>query len=488
VEGTPQVKRNARGPRVVLDAKRESLVTHSGALLIEETIKIAGLAEGLSVALAPWRKKRARHDPGKAILDLAVAVALGGDCASDLAAVRAQSDLFGAVASDPTISRLFTALSNETLDADAAVAAIRGVRADARKRVWARRRPLAGTAGRRDGGQVIIDIDATLVDSHSDKQHAEPTHKRTFGHAPMCSFLDHGATGTGEPLVLNLRPGSASPWKSADHITILDDSLVQLPEAERGQVLVRTDAGGCSKAFLHHITDLGLEYSIGFPARDGVVTAVEAIPEDAWIDALDGDGQPRDGAQVADLTAWIPTPTKPTRSEARFGPQTWPEDMRVLARREIPHPGAQLRVTDHNGWRITCFATNTPTTSTATGAPTRWAVPDLEVRHRQRARAEDRIRCLKDTGMRNLPYYLFDQNRIWLEIVALAADLLTWTQTLAFDTTSEARRWEPKTLRFRILAVAGRIIHTSRQRRLRLADGWPWNDLIDTGYASLTTA
>lgn len=264
------MKRNARGPRVVLDARLESLVTHSGALLLEETIvKIAGLAGGLSAALGPWRKPRARHDPGKAILDLAVGVAIGGDCASDLAAVRAQPDLFGPVASDPTISRLFTALSEENLDTDAAVAAIRQARATARARVWARRRRLAGTPGRRDGGQVIIDIDATIVAAHSDKQHAEPTHKRTYGLAPMCSFIDRGATGSGEVLALNLRPGNASPWKSEDHIEVLSDALAQLPETERAQVLVRTDAGGCSMKFLNHITDAALEYSIGFQPKQG---------------------------------------------------------------------------------------------------------------------------------------------------------------------------------------------------------------------------
>ena len=98
----------------------------------------------------------------------------------------------------------------------------------------------------------------------------------------------------------------------------------------------------------------------------------------------------------------------------------------------------------------------------------------METRHRLRARAEDRIRALKDTGMRNLPYHHFDHNQIWLEIVAIAADLLAWTQTLAFNQHEPARRWEPKRLRLRILAVAGRVIHTGRQRRLRLPPGSTW--------------
>lgn len=288
--------------------------------------------------------------PGKVLLDLAVAVALGGDCLADIAAVRAQPTIFGPVASDPTVSRLVTALAGEV---DAAVAAIRHARADARAAVWARRRPLAGGPGSRTGGQVIVDINATLVGAHSDKDGAEPTYKRGYGFHPMCSTIDHGPHGTGDTGVINLRPGRASAWDSADHITCLDDTLAQLPGHERGQVLVRTDTGGCSKAFLRHITDLGLEYSIGFGASDAVKTAVEAIPDQAWRAALDGNGEPRDGAQVAELTAWMPPTTRTGTSD------DWPPRMRVIARRERPHPGAQLRLTDHNGWRITCFATNT---------------------------------------------------------------------------------------------------------------------------------
>lgn len=461
-------------PSVVLDPVRESLTSFSGALLLRESIRVAGLDRGLCEALAPWRPDRAHHDPGKVLLDLATAVALGGDCLADIAAVRAQPTIFGSVASDPTVSRLLATLAD---DVDAAVAAIRDARARARTQVWAHRRPLGGTPGSRAGGQVIIDIDATLVTAHSDKEGAEPTFKRGFGFAPMCTFVDHGQHGTGEALALDLRPGKASPWNSADHLTTLDAALAQIPEHERDQVLVRADTGACSKVFLHHITDTGLEYSIGFQAQDTVKAAIEAIPDQAWRAAVDGDGEPRDGAQVAELTAWMPTPVT---KNSRPGPKDWPDGMRVIARRERPHPGAQLRLTDHNGWRITCFATNTKGPG--------WTLAALEVRHRQRARCEDRIRGLKDTGLRNLPFHDYAKNRLWLEIVALAADLLSWTQTLAFDARAPARRWEPKRLRFRILAVAGRIIHGQRRRRLRLPRDWPWNHLIDTGWHTLRTA
>ena len=280
------------------------------------------------------------------------------------------------VASDPTVSRLFATLRRgrgRRGQRDPA-----GPGAEARAVLWSRRRPLGGTPSSRDGGQVIVDIDATLVTAHSDKEGAEPTYKTSASGSRRCARSSTTASmAAARPWRWTCGPGKASPWNSADHIATLDDALAQLPEPERGQVLVRADTGGASKAFLHHITDAGLEYSIGFPAQETVKAAIEAIPEQAWRAALDGDGEPRDGAQVAELTGWMPHPDQTDPSPA-VGPQEWPAGMRVIARRERPHPGAQLRLTDHNGWRITCFATNTRGPG--------WTLPVLEVRHRQRAR------------------------------------------------------------------------------------------------------
>ena len=443
---------------LVLDPARESLVSSSGGMLLRQVVEVSGLGRALSAALTPWASSRAVHDPGKVLLDVATAVALGGDCLADVAVVRAQPEVFGPVASDPTVSRLVTALAG---DVDAAITAIASARAAARDRVWGRRRPVTG----QPGGQVIIDMDATLVTAHSEKELAAPTFKRGFGFHPLFAFVDHGEEGSGETVAGMLRTGSAGANCAADHIAVLDQALAQLPEAERGNVVVRTDTGGGVKDFLHHITDLGLEYSVGFYGMPPVVEALQQVPRQAWRTAIDSDGLPREGAQVAELTAYLPATLR-----------GWPDGMRVIARRERPHPGAQLRLTDHEGWRITCFATNTRGPG--------WTLPALEVRHRQRARAEDRIRALKDTGLRNLPFHGFAQNQIWLEVIALAADLLTWTQTLAWH-DHPARRWEPKRLRFRLLAVAGRIIRSGRRRRLRLPRDWPWNDLIDTGWAAL---
>jgi hypothetical protein len=141
--------------------------------------------------------------------------------------------------------------------------------------------------------------------------------------------------------------------------------------------------------------------------------------------------------------------------------------MRVIARRERPHPGAQLRITDADGMRVTAFATNT----------TRGQLADLELRHRRRARAEDRIRCAKDTGMMNLPLHDFDQNRIWCAIVALASELTAWLQMLAL-TGHAARRWEPKRLRLRLFSAAGRLANSGRRTVLHLARIGRWTGLL----------
>src|SRR5215218_387828 len=187
LRGTPWVNGNRRSRRVQVVAGSESLISSAGGSLLAQRATITGLDRALSTQLAPWRTGRARHDPGKVVLDLAVAIALGGDCLADLAVVRAQPDLFGEVASDPTVSRLITALA---ADAPVALAALRAARAAARARVWQLRAPVPGQ------GPVIIDLDATIVLAHSEKEGATPTWKRTFGFHPLLAFLDHGPGGT----------------------------------------------------------------------------------------------------------------------------------------------------------------------------------------------------------------------------------------------------------------------------------------------------
>ncbi|MER5917267.1 IS1380 family transposase, partial [Streptomyces sp. NPDC001982] len=280
---------------------------------------------------------------------------------------------------------------------------------------------------------------------------------------PLFAFVDHGREGAGEPVAGLLRPGNAGSNTAADHIEAARAALAQLPKSYRRgrRTLIRTDSADGTHAFLNWLTARGrwLSYSVGMTVTDTIHAAVLKIPEAAWTPAIEPDGQIRDGAWVAELAGDVLT--------------GWPKGMRLIVRKERPHPGAQLRSTDADGMRITCFATNTTDTPIA----------ELELRHRQRARAEDRIRAARETGLRNLPLHDTAQNQIWLEIVQLALDLLAWMPMLAL--TGPARRWEPKRLRLRLFSVAAQLITTGRRRVLRLAQHWPWADVIKAAFTRL---
>ncbi|MDL2082261.1 IS1380 family transposase, partial [Streptomyces sp. GXMU-J15] len=438
-------KRIGSYPRVRIEGGGRAVVSHAGGVLLVETVRKTGLDTAISAALTPWRKPRAVHDPGKILLDVALAVALGGDCLADVAMLRAEPAVFGPVTSDPTVSRLIGTLA---ASGEKTLRAIRAARAEARRRVW----QLADRKAPDAGGTVTVDLDGVLVIAHSDKEDAAPTWKRTYGHHPLMAFVDHGPGGTGEPVAALLRPGNAGSNTAADHITATQLALAQLPKKYRRgrQTLIRTDSAGGTHDFVAWLTQRGrwLSYSVGMVITDTIHQHVLKIPASAWTAAIEADGEIRDGAWVAELTGDIL--------------DGWPKGMRLIVRKERPHPGAQLRLTDADGMRLTCFATNTSSRPIA----------ELELRHRLRARAEDRIRAARATGLRNLPLHRTAQNRIWLEIVQIALDLLAWMPMLAL--TGKARCWEPRRLRLRLFTAAGQLVTTGRRRVLRLARHWPW--------------
>ncbi len=449
-------------PSLSVDASGRGVVSQAGAIALVHTAQRTGLIDGLSAALVPWRKPLASHDPGKIITDLAIAVAIGADCLADVALLRAQPAVFGKVASDPTVSRLIAALAT---DAPRALAALNTARAAARTCAWTaagRRAPDYQIDAR---APLIIDIDATLVTAHSEKESTGLTYKRGFGFHPLCAFVDHGAAGTGEPLAMLLRPGNAGANTAADHITLIKDALRQLPDVTGSfvgrKVLVRTDGGGGTHEFISYLHNRRLSYSIGFGLTEGIVAGIDAIPARAWTPAYDTAGGIRDGAWVAEATGVADL-------------TGWPPGMRLIIRKERPHPGAQLRFADHDGLRLTAFVTNSRHRQ----------IPDLELRHRRRARCEDRIRAAKDTGLTNLPLHGFAQNQIWCAIVQLALELTAWLQMLALA-DHPARRWEPKRLRLRLFSIAARISHHARRTHLRLAAHAPHVDLLTTAVARL---
>jgi hypothetical protein len=453
-------KRSGFYPCPVADAAGQQVVSQAGGLLLTETVRAVGLDRALSGALARWRGPGAVHDPAKVVLDLAVSLALGGDCLADVALLRAEPGVYGRVASDPTVSRVIDRLAADPVRA---LRAIDTARATARAQAWRLAGEHAPDHDIDADRPLIIDVDATLVTAHSDKEGAAPTFKRGFGHHPLWAFVDHGPDGSGEPLSVLLRPGNAGSNTAADHITVLRAALRQLPDHRPGtrlgrKILIRTDSAGCTHEVLDWITGQRMSYSVGFTLPETILPELARIPQKAWQIAYDADGEPRPGAWVLEVTGLLDL-------------RSWPAGMRVIVRKERPHPGAQLRLTDADGHRLTAFATNT-----APGRPGR-QLADLELRHRRRARAEDRIRVAKDTGLTNLPLHGLDQNRIWCAIVALACEITTWAQLLAL-TEHPARRWEPKRLRLRIFSIAARLARSGRQTVLHLSAHAPWAGLL----------
>jgi DDE family transposase len=293
---------------------------------------------------------------------------------------------------------------------------------------------------------------ATLVEAHSDKQGAAPTYKHGFGFHPLGCWLDRG-DGTGEALAMILRPGNAGSNTTADHVAVLAMALLALPKPARERpILVRADSAGATHAFVADIVRRNLLFSIGFDCDQRVQAAILALPEQAWQPAVDADGRPRRGAWVAELA---------TLELAGAG---WPEGIRAICRRERPDPGAahKLGFTDAHGHRFQVYITNQTDPDPAV----------LEARHRPHAHVEDRIRGAKASGLRNLPLWGFAANDAWLSLVMIAQTLVCWAQALLLD--GDLAVTEPKTLRFRLWHVAGRIVQHARRLIVRLDRAWPW--------------
>jgi len=357
-----RVKRGGRDVKVEVRADGQGLVSHAGAGLLAETADRLGLTSALDRALAPLRERVSRHSPGRVIRDLAVMLADGGEKLCDLGGLRDQEALFGPVASDSTAYRLIERIARDR----GALERIRAARAEARARAWRR-----GARPR----LVEIDVDATLLTAHSDKQGAAGNFKGGFGFHPMLAYLD----GTEQALAGVLRPGNAGANTAADQIAVLDAALQQLPKrvAAREAILIRADSAGATHALLDFCRHGKLRFSVGFDLTEPVREAILALGEDAWTLAIGQNGEPRDdGARVAEITDGLDL-------------CGWPAGSRVLVRRERPHPGAQLSFTDHDGHRFQTILTDQPDPDIAY----------LEARHRGHARVEDRIRTGKDCGM-----------------------------------------------------------------------------------------
>ena len=453
-------------PRLVVSADGAGVIGHAGSRLLTDLADATGLTSAYSVALHPLRPRGTGHDPGRIMTDLAVMLADGGEAITDLAALRDQAEVFGPVASTPTAWRLLA-------DTDeAALASLRAARASAREVAWMQAAetgegiPAARAAGRILPG-LFLDLDATLITCHSEKEQAAPTYKGGFGFHPLLCFL----ANTGEAMSGRLRPGNSGANTAADHIAVLDDALAQIPDAHRHgtAILVRADSAGSAKAFLAHIRTvrehgLDLRFSVGYAVTEPVRRAIRTLPEQVWQPALDQNGTLREGAEVAELTGMVDL-------------DGYPAGTRIIVRRERPHPGAQLSLFDQDeGLRHQVFLTDTPCSG---GGSAQF----LEVRHRGHATVEDHIRCGKNTGFGRFPSRHFTINAVWLELSLAAVDLLAWTRVLLLD--GELATAEPKKLRYRLLHAAARLTRGGRRLRLRISATWPWRNELATAFHRL---
>jgi hypothetical protein len=461
-------------PRFEPTADAHGLCSHAGVVLLAELADRLGLTSelGRRANLGLVRPGGGlAHDRGAVLRDLVVMLADGGDCVSDLASLRDQAGLFGRVCSTPTAWRVI----HEVAADPRGVAALWSALARVRARAWA--------AGAALAGPLRIDIDATLVDAHSEKQGAAGTFKHGFGFHPLVCWLDRG-DGTGEALAGILRPGNAGSNTAADHIDVLAMALLALPKPARSQpILVRADTAGATHDFVADIVGRKLWFSIGFPIEPQVQAAILQIPaptpddDGGWVQALDPSGRARSGAWVAELAA------------LDLAGQGWPAGTRAICRRERPHPGAAHKIgfTDHTGHRFQVFITNQPDPDPATldarhhpwpprpTPPPGQATPAtaaLESDHRTHARVEDRIRAAKATGLRNLPFSDFGANDLWLTLVLAAQTLVCWAQALLLD--GDLKVAELKTLRYRLWHAAARLVRHARRHLLRFDRNWPW--------------
>jgi len=452
-----------------VSADGHGVVSHAGMGMLRELADLSGLSAQVTAALADTYRGPWIYDPGAVFADLAAAVADGADCIDGVGqSCGDREHVFGAAASTTTMWRLV----DTRIDA-VHLPGIRAARAHAREAAWA-----AGAAPQ-PGEWLYLDVDATITIDHSDnKESAAATWKKTWGHHPLLVFLDRPGVAGGEALAGMLRPGNAGSNTAADHITVLGWALQSLPPAYRPNpddpgvqpVLVRSDSAGATHKFAAACRKAGAGFSFGYAVDARVRDAVEVLNDaGSWYPAIESSGEIRDGAWVAEATGLVDL-------------SSWPAGTRLILRKERPHPGAQLRFTDSDGLRVTAFITDTP------DGVVPGQLAGLELRHRQHAPVEDRIREAKATGLRNLPCHRSEANAAWLEIILAATDLVAWAKLIGFADQPDLARCEIGTLRYRVLHVAARITRGARQLRIRIDSTWRWATAISQGWQRLRAA
>ena len=412
--------------RVKVEAGDRQVVAHVGLHALGAFADRLDFGERLSGQFA-WTGERApSHDRGTVLTQAMLMLAGGGESVADIEHLRTQDRLFGPVPSDTTLRRTILAIDPTTLEGLAsAVAATRAL-------VWARSDATVGT------GTVVLDMDASLVEIHSEnKEGTAPHFKHGFGFHPMLCFAD----ATGELLAAMLRPGNAAANNAADHLTVLDQSIGQLPpEIAVGHrpgddpdlvarpVMVRTDSAGCTRAFINGCRERNIGFGVVARQTAQIHGAIGrlSVLDTRWVRTERHEGTHRHVAHVAEITDLVDL-------------SDWPPRTRLIVRREQRHPGAQRSLFPSEEFRYWGHYTD------QTGAP---IALDAHV--------EDHIRRLKTSGLERFPFTNLDANRAWLALVGMAADLVRWFQLLCC--TGPLAKAEPKRMRWSFWHTPARVV------------------------------
>ena len=453
------------------------LVGHAGAILLRKAADQAGLTAGLSAALRKAGQSPV-FDRGIVLVSMAAAIALGATSMSDIAVLAHLAPVLGAAPSGPTVRRAL-----DLAGTPAVLDRIARARAKARAHAWtliedtAAGFPWLAIAGKTLAGWVVIDMDATLVTAHSDKEGAAPTWKKGYGFHPLAAWCPN----TRECLAMLLRPGNAGSNTFTDHRDVLAAAIRQVPARFRRNMLVRVDGAGASHDLLKHLLSLSsprrkLLFTCGWMITDADEDAIKLVPAGAWKPGIAQDGSLEEDKAVAEITHLM----------SRAG--NWPDGLRWIARRVKPSRRQMPNLTAYEkktGWRYSITCTNIPDSGIG-GVPGSHHPQYIDVVHREHAVVETGgVRTAKAMGLRGLPSKSWQVNCGWVIAANIAADLAAWTRLLGHCDDADLRDADPGTLRYRVWNLPGRLAHHARQRTLAISRDWPWKNAFLTCWQRL---
>jgi hypothetical protein len=459
-----------------VSADAGGLIGHAGAVLLRKLADQCGLTSALGAALGR-KGKFPLIDRGMALVSMAVAIALGAASMSDIAVLAHQELVLGAAPSDTTVRRTLELADPATLDK------IARARTAVRAHVWQlicatpAGFPWLAIAGKILAGWLVIDLDATLITAHSDKEGAAPTFKSGYGFHPLGAWC----ANTAESLAMLLRPGNAGSNTFTDHLAVLTAALRQVPSRMRSKLLVRVDGAGASHELISHLLSLSsrrrtMLFTCGWAITDADEQAIRLLPSGAWQAAVDQDGVVQQDKHVAEITHLL------SRAAG------WPAGLRWIVRRTKPSRRQAKNLTAFEkatGWRYSIIVTNIPATGGVSGVPGTHHPQFIDVLHREHAVVEGQVRTAKSMGLRNLPSKTWQVNCGWVLAANIAADLAAWCRLLGLYDCDDLKDAEPGTLRYRLLSLPARLVRHARARALKISRTWPWKEAFLTCWQRL---